>query len=160
MAKKNPGSVAGTVSAEQIGVSADGAPVAPDVAIALSFASDDYGDEQFADKRTDELEKIPFEDRKYVLKVVRVDKFNTLRKRVLLTPAVCKYCGEDLLELRGITNSYFSLSELEQKQIKVALEQHQHAAHSMAELQVLSAKDMPTSWSASDRSKPLSAKKR
>lgn len=66
--------------------------------------------------------------KQFVVVEKRVDKLNTRRLRIELTPAVCKYCGRDIIEEHGL-RPYEDLDEIEQNKIQAAMDRHIKTAH-------------------------------
>lgn len=80
------------------------------------------------------------EEPKYVIRAIHADKYTVVRKRVLLTPAVCEKCGVDLCELNGLP-PYDELDDEQRLRVESALARHMKR-HSLAEEPILTKKQI------------------
>jgi predicted Zn-ribbon and HTH transcriptional regulator len=76
-----------------------------------------------------------------VIQQVRVDKFNTLRKRVLLTPAVCRNCGVDFAAKLNL-DPYHELKPEVQARLRSIVQEHVEKDHSISQLQAVRRGDL------------------
>lgn len=86
------------------------------------------------------------EPRKYILKEKRIDKFNTRRMRVLLTPAVCDICALDMMENNKIKGSYEALPEEMKVKLKLAVAEHKKAVHDASTLRIITEDQLPVAY--------------
>lgn len=84
------------------------------------------------------------EEDKYVVVEKEVDKFNKIRKRVLLTPGVCPKCGLDIIELNQLI-PYSELNPSDQLKVRKAIEQHISEDHIITEEKVITKSQMDSS---------------
>jgi hypothetical protein len=68
---------------------------------------------------------------KYVVRQVRIDSTNILRKRVLVTPSVCGDCGVDLCAAAKLPD-YDSLNPKNQTLVRELVQKHKEQYHSAA----------------------------
>lgn len=83
--------------------------------------------------------------KRYIIKSHKVDKFNTVRRRVELTPAICDMCGFDIAETNNL-GDYYSMSETMQEQVKRGIEEHKKAYHSAHQKLIVDEDEKPTEW--------------
>ena len=82
--------------------------------------------------------------KRYIIKKVEVDNFTVVRKRVLLTPAVCNQCAFDICEHHSL-GDYEELDPKTKLQIKQAINQHKILYHPASSKHIVSAREMLTS---------------
>lgn len=81
-----------------------------------------------------------------VITTRRVDKFNTIRKRVELHPAICLECGEDMLQLNNVEGPFEDLPATQQQAMKECLEDHKAKAHTRAAKLVIEEEEIAGAW--------------
>ena len=86
------------------------------------------------------------EKRKFIITTRRVDKFNIIRKRVLLSPAICQKCGEDLLALNKIEEPWDDLAPAHQDAIKGAMKDHVTKTHTRAQALIVNEDEIAGAW--------------
>lgn len=92
----------------------------------------------------------------FIMHEIRVDKFNTIRERRLLSPVTCKECGWDAAldndldpfwEIDEETGDYIQNYEGEEETaMKNALKAHIKAFHDISQQKVIAEDNMPTAW--------------
>jgi hypothetical protein len=87
----------------------------------------------------------PLSQRQFIVKEFQVDKFNVIRRRVELTPAVCDVCGFDVTE-RNNLGDYDSMPETVRAQVVEAIAEHKRLVHSPAEKLIINEDEVPTEW--------------
>lgn len=86
---------------------------------------------------------------KFVLYEKVVDKHNTKRVRVCLTPAVCDECGLDLCVVNADQlddRAYHQLRKNEQEEIREAVAAHKTIVHRKETQRVIDEEDIPAGW--------------
>ncbi len=73
--------------------------------------------------------------RQYVIKSIFVDKYNTVRKRVLLTGCVCSDCGFDFCERNGFPE-WADLDDGQKAVVQQAMVEHKKL-HTLAENRIV-----------------------
>lgn len=86
---------------------------------------------------------------KYIINSKQIDKVTVLRKRVLLTPAVCDICGFDLCEANKL-KPYAEMSPAEQKAAREAIDEHKSRFHAPATAQIVEEDQLPKAWLGDD----------
>jgi hypothetical protein len=84
-------------------------------------------------------------DRKYIIHSTRIDKHNTRRIRIELTPAVCEQCGFDFCR-RNDLGSYWDLSADMQKTCREGVQAHIEQAHSSMNASIIAHEELPGRW--------------
>lgn len=84
--------------------------------------------------------------KQYIITNRRVDKFNTIRKRVLLSPAICRECGEDLLALNSIEEPWEELPKSQQTALMSAMKDHELKTHSRAQALLVDEDEIAGAW--------------
>lgn len=87
----------------------------------------------------------PPEQRRFITKETPVDKFNVIRTRIELTPAVCDKCGFDVAARNGL-GEYAKMSPELQEQVKSAIAEHKGIVHTIATDLIVEEDEMPTEW--------------
>lgn len=91
-------------------------------------------------------------EERYVLRSRVVDRFNTIRTRVLVTPAVCDVCGTDFVEVNrrklGIDSegTYASLSPAQKDDMKALVAEHKRRVHTGADLHIATRGELAKEW--------------
>lgn len=83
--------------------------------------------------------------RRFITFSKQIDKFNIIRKRVELTPAVCDVCGFDL----GHHNNLGPFSEMDQQTqaaVKKAIQKHKDEFHNKADALIVNEDELPTQY--------------
>jgi predicted Zn-ribbon and HTH transcriptional regulator len=88
--------------------------------------------------------------KQYITKETPVDKFNVIRTRIELTPAVCDKCGFDVAARNGL-GRYEDMSEAMQAQVAAAIKEHKDLVHTIATDLVVSEDEVPTEWLGSHK---------
>lgn len=86
--------------------------------------------------------------KQFVVREVRVDSRNVVRKIVELTPSVCDVCGEDLVEAnrRAGMVPWEDASEGERKMIERVVKEHKDKFHGSKRSNALTEDELPTKW--------------
>lgn len=87
-----------------------------------------------------------YDGKHFIINERKVDKFTTLRKRILITPAVCEICGLDLIENSGSDKKYSEMTKEEQAQVAKAVEKHKELVHSPHSKLIVTEDEIPTSY--------------
>lgn len=74
------------------------------------------------------VEQESSQEKRYVIKQIRVDALNIIRRRVEITPAVCDECGEDLCRAAKLP-PYEDLDPKNQALVKLLVQKHKEAYH-------------------------------
>ena len=69
---------------------------------------------------------------KYVVRQIRVDALNTVRKRVLLTPSVCDECGLDLCGPAKLP-PFDQMTAPQQELVRMLVVKHKEAYHAASQ---------------------------
>lgn len=86
------------------------------------------------------------DEARYITTEQRVDKFNVIRKRVLITPGVCTKCGFDIIGFNKLV-PYEDLNGADQLRVKAALKEHIEREHTSADDKIVSRKELNnSSW--------------
>ena len=94
------------------------------------------------------------DDPKMVLSPIKVDKFNTINRRVELTEAVCELCGLDVCYEYKLP-AFKALDPIAQTKIKAAVLRHKENCGKVSP-QIIRKSQMTTRWMSDER---LAAKK-
>lgn len=98
----------------------------------------------------------------FVMHEYRIDKFNVLRERRLLTPVTCEHCGwdacldndlEPFWEIDENGDYIQQYTDEEAKLMKGALAAHVKQFHDISQQKVIAADDIPTAWLGPPRKK-------
>jgi hypothetical protein len=83
--------------------------------------------------------------RRWIISSTKIDSKNVLRRRVLITPAICEKCGFDFLYTNKLP-AWDQLNEREQDKVREALEAHDAAAHQVENQLIITDDEKPTQW--------------
>lgn len=90
---------------------------------------------------------------RYVIRARQIDRFNTIRKRVRLTPAVCEVCGVDFVSINqrrlsrgGEPVQYEDLSERQQEDMRALVAEHKRLHHTSADRHIIRESELPKEW--------------
>ncbi len=86
-----------------------------------------------------------------------VDKFNTVRKRIELTPAVCKTCGFNVCE-RNDLEDYYEMDADTQKRVRDTLAAHIKVAHTQGSQHLIPKSELATRWLGKGREEKEAAR--
>jgi hypothetical protein len=87
----------------------------------------------------------PPSKKQFIIRETQVDKFNVIRRRVELTPAVCGVCGFNVAE-RNNLGEYDKMPETVRAQVVEAIAEHKRLVHSPAEQLIVDEDELPTEW--------------
>lgn len=97
--------------------------------------------------------------KRYIISTTPVDKFTKLRKRILLTPAVCEICGFDLLT-RNELPAWDDLTPEEKQYAIKSIEEHKEKYHSTSNAQIVDEDELPEHWLGEKAEEDLKARRR
>lgn len=86
------------------------------------------------------------EKTKYIITTRKVDKFNLIRKRVPVSPAICQKCGEDLLALNKITEPWDDLPKSQQDALLMCMKDHEAKVHSKTSALIVEEDEIAGAW--------------
>lgn len=83
--------------------------------------------------------------KRYITRTKEVDRFNKVRTRVELTPAVCDECGFDLIAVNNL-KAYHTLTPEQQDDVAEAVKVHKETAHRPESALIIEEDAMPKHW--------------
>lgn len=89
-----------------------------------------------------EPEEAPAPKRQFGIYARRVDKFNTKRIRVLMTPAVCPKCRLDLIALNNL-EPWDDLDNATRQELIAGVAEHVHKVHDATEQDIIDEDQLP-----------------
>lgn len=92
-----------------------------------------------------EIPEEPKVSKRYIIKETQVDKFNIVRTRIELTPAVCDKCGFDVAA-RNNLGQYDKMTPEMQEQVRGAIQEHKDIVHTIATDLIVDEDELPTEW--------------
>jgi hypothetical protein len=88
----------------------------------------------------------------------KVDKFNTVCKRIEYTPGVCQICGFDVCDANDL-GDYWEMDAEMQAKVKAAVVAHHGEAHALQAQNIVFADEQPDKWLGYAREKKAQAAK-
>mgnify|MGYP001569283240 CR=1 FL=1 len=87
----------------------------------------------------------PKPKRRFIIRQTIIDKFNTVRRRVLLTPSMCTRLG-CTFDAASKFGGWENAPESQHAVMRVVLIQHDKVAHNSSEDLIVDEEDMPKEW--------------
>lgn len=81
--------------------------------------------------------------KRFIMKEVVIDKFNTKRFRVLLTPSVCDICAFDVATKQG---GWENIAETEKEKVRKAVIEHKRVVHPLNQNLIVNEDEIAKVW--------------
>ena len=112
--------------------------------VAKLFVSDDRMVAGQVSRKKRGAEKEP----EYILQERKVDRYTTIRRRVLLTPSKCTVngCSFDVAERNGYPGGWEEVPQDQRPQMLLALKKHIEYVHTASQAHIVGQSELPTRW--------------
>lgn len=94
-----------------------------------------------------------YDGKHFIINEKKIDKFNTIRNRIVLTPAVCEICGLDLIDNIGGEVPYNDMTREEKDRVVQAVEKHKELMHTPHSQLIVTEDQIPTSYLGESKKK-------